>query len=149
MSLDVYLSLDNSKVSDSSHIFIRENGQTKAINRKEWDERFPGIKPIVFTSTTESRDVFQLNITHNLGKMAKEANIYAAIWRPEEINILFAKDLIPLLEKGLLTLLSKPSYFKQFNPENGWGDYDVLVSFVVTYLQACHEYSEAKVSVWR
>jgi hypothetical protein len=93
--------------------------------------------------------VFDANITHNLGKMATEAGIYAALWRPEEVGITTASQLIPLLEAGLETLRANPVEFEEFNPENGWGDYNGLVDFVETYLQACKENPDATIRVSR
>ena len=39
-------------------------------------------------------------IKQKLGKMANEAGIYEACWRPEEIGVTKAGDIIPILEKG-------------------------------------------------
>lgn len=92
--------------------------------------------------------VFDANITHNLGRMAEEAGIYKALWRPDDIGLKKAVDLIPLLRAGLDRLREDPEHFKMFNPENGWGDYEGLVRFTARYLAACEEYPEASVKVW-
>ena len=94
-------------------------------------------------------EVFTYNITHNLNKMASEAGIYKALWRPDEINITKAKDLIPLLEEGLESLESNPGFYREFNSPNGWGCYEDLVKFVRRYLQACRIHKEATVYAWR
>lgn len=94
-------------------------------------------------------EIFSGNITHNLNKMAMEAGIYQALWRPEEIDVTKAEQLIPLLQTGLEALKSDPDRFKEFNPENGWGDYDGLVQFVEEYLKACQENPDAEVNAWR
>lgn len=96
-----------------------------------------------------STEVFTRNITHNLGAMAKEAGLYEYLWHPEEKGVVKAVDLIIPLSAGLGLLEGNPDYFKQFNPENGWGDYEGLVAFVENYLQACRENPDAEVSVWR
>ena len=93
--------------------------------------------------------VYDKNITHNLNTMADKAGIYEALWRPEEIDIKIAKDLIPLLKAGLKKLKNNRDYFEQFNPENGWGDYEGLVEFTEEYLEACKEYPEALIEVDR
>ena len=82
------------------------------------------------------------NITHELGIMADEAGIYDAIWRPDEIGIKTASQLIPWLEQGIKTLENNPSYYKEFNPDNGWGDYDVLLRFVKELLSICREFPD-------
>lgn len=93
--------------------------------------------------------VFDYNITHNLGAMAREAGVYKYLWRPEELNIKKASELIEPLEKGLNKLLSNPEYFKKFNPVNGWGNYDNLVEFLREYIKACKENKNAKIFVSR
>ena len=93
-------------------------------------------------------EVYTRNITHNLNRMAKEAGVYKHLWRPGEIGIKTAGQLIEPLESGLAELKSDPEHFKQWNPDNNWGDYEGLVAFVRDYLDACKEYPDAKVSVW-
>lgn len=89
------------------------------------------------------------NITHNLNKMADAAGIYQALWRPEELGITQAKDLVPIIEEGLSKLKADPEHYKQFNASNGWGMYEHFVPFVEEYLEACKEHPEATVKVWR
>lgn len=98
---------------------------------------------------SEYEILYDANITHNLGKMAKEAGVYYAIWRPEEIGIKEAGSLIGLLEDGLNKLESNPEFFKRFNPDNGWGTYGTLVLFVREYLVHCREYPESLIEVSR
>jgi hypothetical protein len=124
------------------------------------------------TATYETEDLYSGNITHNLGEMAGKAGIYKALWRPyklhknwtvanltdgnydseldfESKNHITAKDLIPVIEKGLEDLKARPDYFRQFDSPNGWGIYDHFVPFVEEYLEALKNYPEARVSVWR
>jgi len=74
----------------------------------------------VYLVEMQEVDIFNQNITHNLNDMAQEAGIYYELWRPEEIGIMFAKDLIEPLEKGLALMESDPERFKKFNAKNGW-----------------------------
>jgi hypothetical protein len=97
----------------------------------------------------ECDDYFSANITHNLNKMAGEAGIYEAMWRPEEIGVTKAAQLVPLLKEGLARLESDPAHFKKFNPENGWGSYEGLVNFVRKYLEACEGSPDAVVRASR
>lgn len=92
-------------------------------------------------------DILNMNITHNLGEMAREAGVYYPIWRPEEINCKKAKDIIPFLEKGLKELEERPEYFKKFNPDNGWGTYKDFVLFVQKVLTACKKHPNSIISV--
>ena len=90
-------------------------------------------------------EVYTRNITHNLNIMAGEAGIYKHVWRPEELNITNAIELINPLTEGLELLKSDPDRFKKFNPENGWGNYGILVEFVAKYLEACKEFPETEI----
>ncbi len=148
MSLDVTLTIPGRKVEAGSGIFVREYGANKEITRAEWDRRFPGREP--YTATVEDDgEVYSANITHNLNGMAAEAGIYEPLWRPDEIGITKAAQLIEPLRAGLSLLRATPERFKAFNPSNGWGDYYGLVEFVSSYLRACEEYPDAEVSVSR
>ena len=66
-------------------------------------------------------EVYESNITHNLSGMAREAGIYECLWRPEEIGITKAEQLIKPLEEGLALLKREPEHFKKFDAPNGWG----------------------------
>jgi hypothetical protein len=95
------------------------------------------------------RREYSANITHNLNKMAMAAGIYQHLWRPDEIGIVRASELIDPLAKGLALLKSKPQYFRAFDSPNGWGIYDHFVPFVENYLAACRAHPKAKVEVCR
>ena len=93
--------------------------------------------------------LYEENITHNLGRMADAVGIYMCMWRPEEIDIKQASDLIPILEQGLSKLLSNPEEYKKYDASNGWGTYEHFVPFVEKYLSACKENPDATVHVCR
>lgn len=94
-------------------------------------------------------DVFSANITHNLGRMADEAGIYKALWRPEEEGWTKAGDIVEIVEEGLAKMQSQPEYFEQFNSSNGWGLYEHFVPWVERYLEACKKYPSATIYVSR
>lgn len=147
MSLDVYLEVEETQRSERA-IPLRENGQTKMLTYDEWHKRFPDREPIAIPAQ-ETNEVFHANITHNLSRMADEAGIYEPLWRPDEISVTKAIQLVQPLEEGLKILEAEPERFIPLNPANGWGDYDGLVSFVRRYLNACKRHPTAKVGVWR
>lgn len=150
MSLDVHLISSKKYKQKTSGFFLRENGQTKEVSEKEWKERFPDREPIrLKMDTLETNEVHHGNITHNLTEMADKAGIYYALWRPEEQGWKKAKDITPLLEDGLKRLKESPFFYRQFNPSNGWGSYEVFVQFVEEYLQACKKYPDAVIEVSR
>jgi len=94
-------------------------------------------------------EVYSANITHNLNKMAEAAGIYKVLWRPEEVGITHAKQLIEPLHIGLTTLKSHPETFKQYNAPNGWGLYEDFVPWIEKYLAACEKHPDAEVRVCR
>lgn len=93
--------------------------------------------------------VFELDVTHNLGKMAKKCGVYAVVWRPEENHVSKAKELVEDLTDALFLLDSNSAFFARFAPSNGWGTYEDFKWFLSEYLQACLAYPEADVSVHR
>jgi len=93
--------------------------------------------------------LYEANITHNLGTMAEQAGIYRAMWRPEEIGITRAKQLIEPLQAALWLMERDPDFFKRFNVRNGRGLYKHFVPWLKGYLEACIRYPEALVEVSR
>jgi hypothetical protein len=98
---------------------------------------------------TESACFYSSNITHNLGEMALEAGIYEHLWRPEEIEITKANQLVEPLSKGLSLMKSDPKRFKKFTSKNGWGTYKDFIPWIEDYIEACVKYPNANVSVSR
>lgn len=103
----------------------------------------------VTLTATRPTEVYSANITHNLNGMALEAGIYYQLWRPEDVGIKIAGDLIEPLRAGLAELESNPDKYKVLNPKNRWGSYDGLVIFVRDYLKACETYPDAIIDVSR
>ena len=93
------------------------------LTRKKWVSYDEGK-----THTEENEEVYWANITHNLSKMAGEAGIYEALWRPEEIGKTKATEIVELAD-----LKARPEHFKTFNSPNGWGMYEHFVPFVEKY----------------
>jgi len=152
MSLDVYLTMPSGGPSEGAPreaIFIREHGQALEISRDEWDERHPGRKPVTSKTWSGGGRVFHANITHNLGDMAEEAGIYQHLWRPEEVGITKARELIQPLTEGLALMEREPDRFKALNPANAWGSYYGFLPWILDYLEACRAWPDADVSVCR
>lgn len=95
------------------------------------------------------------NITHNLSEMAANVvlengmTLADVLWHPEDYNFKFAEDISEMLDEAYNILLSNPYHYRQFNPVNGWGDYDGLVAFVYNYRNACWDNPEAEIMVSR
>jgi len=151
MSLDVYLTIKDGAYAPrrSERIFIRRDGGMVEVTRAEWDEMHLGVEPVAVVEEMDGREVYSANITHNLTGMAREAGLYEPLWCPEEIGAKEAGDLVAPLASGLDSLLTDHERLQQFNPPNGWGDYDGLVRFTENYLAACQMWPDAEVRVWR
>lgn len=149
MSLDVYLVSENKVIRKAgTGIYVREDGQTRELSDWEVAEKFPNAE-VKVVEDYETNVLFEANTTHNLAPMAKNVDLYEALWRPEEKGWYQAKDIIPKLEAGLKDLIENPHNAKRFNPENGWGKYENLVYFVEKYLEACRKFPDAKIEVSR
>ena len=103
----------------------------------------------VHLSAIRTTEVYWANITHNLNSMADEAGIYKHLWRPEEIRITKASELIEPLRTAIEAMKIDPDRFKEYNPDNGWGDYEGFLEFVSQYLEACIENPDAEIEVSR
>lgn len=149
MGLSIYLHIERIVPKEHSGIFVRGDCGIEEITREEWDERNPGHEPTIVDARTVTETVFESGITHNLSEMADKAGIYRHLWRPEELNIKKAVQLIDPLEGGLALLKANPTYYRQFNAKNGWGTYENLVKLIEEYLKACRDYPEAVIRVRR
>lgn len=96
-----------------------------------------------------SDTLFESNITHNLTSMAAAAGIYKHCWRPEEIGIAKAHELINPLKAAVEAMKADPAKFKVHDAANGWGLYEHFVPWVEEYLKACEENPDANISVSR
>lgn len=94
-------------------------------------------------------EVYTANVTRNLNKMAGEAGIYQALWRPEEQGWTHARDISDIVEAGLNDMKARLDHYKQFNPSNGWGDYEGFIEWTENYLKALRKYPSAEISIWR
>ena len=108
----------------------------------------------VYLNATRKTEVYSANITHNLSTMADnvkigEHTLYEYLWRPEEMGIKQAGELIIPLREGLKKLKSNPKKYKKFDSPNGWGLYVHFVPFVENYLTACEQNPDAEVEVSR
>jgi hypothetical protein len=81
--------------------------------------------------------------------MAEAAGIYDYLWRPDEIACFVASDITQFLEDGIKRLEADPERFIKLNSPNGWGTYPNLIRFAKSVLEACRNYPDARIGVWR
>ena len=60
-----------------------------------------------------------------------------------------AKDLEPLIRKGISEMMESPEHFRKMNPPNGWGNYEGALEFLIWIADKCREWPTARVRVWR
>lgn len=141
MSLDIYIVQPEPKVVRSTGIYVRDNGETRELSLEEAKAMYPDAD--IKVNTYETDEFWHGNITHNLNKMAMQCpsfdpdySLYNLLWRDEPINDLNPYFYIDRLISCLGNLENNPDYYKQFNPENGWGTYEQLVKFVKSFVIA-------------
>jgi hypothetical protein len=92
--------------------------------------------------------LWENNITHNLTRLADAVDLYIVMWCADELGITTAKEALPILTRGLNSLVQMhPDFYNHLEPENGWGTYGGLVKFVVDYIQACVKYPDAIIEI--
>ncbi|WP_046060029.1 hypothetical protein [Paracidovorax citrulli] len=103
----------------------------------------------VYLEDEDGKELYGANITHNLADMARAAGIYMCLWRPEEIGITRASEVIEPLAKGLADLATNQAKYEAYNAPNGWGMWKHFVPFCAAYLQACRDHPNALVRACR
>ena len=116
------------------------------------------------TATYDTESLFSSNITHNLRKMALEAGIYEALWRPhillewyteekedefEKQSRIKASFIIPYLEKWLKDMKKRWKFYDKFNSPNWWGTYENFIPWIEKYLEACKKYPDSIINISR
>ena len=61
----------------------------------------------------ERVELFDSNITHNLGNMAAKGGFYYHVWQPEELGIKFAGEIVETLRSGIARLRKYSSIYIQ------------------------------------
>lgn len=82
---------------------------------------------------------YETNITHNLNNMAEAVGIYMYLWRPEEIEVKQASELIKPLQDGIKELERYPEKYNAYSASNGWGTYEQFIPWLKQLLKACEE----------
>jgi len=103
----------------------------------------------VYLNSAKSGEDYWRNITHNVSAMASDAMLYYPLWRPEEIGVKKARQLIPFLKAGIMLMELNEVEIRLKEPSNGWGSYDGLLEFVRDYLRACQDYPNSTIRVSR
>lgn len=162
MSLDVYLREKIIREPGHTGVFVREKYARDDDDGRELTEaEVDSLRAALHVPTNaDLGDIeirvepdygceFSANITHNLGAMADEAGIYKHLWRPEEIGVTHARQLIEPLRAGLALMRSDPARFRHFDAKNGWGTYEQFLPWIADYLAACEANPDSEIRVSR
>lgn len=138
MSLDISLTIprDEPTRADLAMRLLRDNNLGEFADFIEYSGKYKHGPEEVYSS----------NITSNLIKMADAAGIYEILWRPQQVGITKAHQLIEPLAAGLQKLRNGKEEFQKYNPANGWGSYDGFVTWCSEYLVACINNPEADIT---
>lgn len=155
MSLDLYIESKTPVLHRGTGVYIRENGEMRELaTKQEVLTHFPDANPDdIEERTYEDDEYFHLNLTHNLTDMAEKCvieskhffndgnnhiSLYDLVWHPEEnLGIeVPSMDYIQDITSCYNLLLRDPNFYKKYNPENGWGNYEQLTNGVKKYLNA-------------
>lgn len=97
----------------------------------------------------EPEELYIANITHNLGKMASAAGIYKHLWRPEEIDLTHARQLIEPLRTAIKDMQKRTWYYTQYNAKNGWGTLKQFTPWLKNLLTACEKHPKSTIRISR
>jgi hypothetical protein len=108
-----------------------------------------GEKPGIYD--WESGEVSR-NYTSNVGQMwaeaigEKEDGEFMALSRVIKAHPV-AEELRPFIERGVSMMSEAPEYFRQYNPPNGWGDYEGALEYLRWIAANCVKFPHAFVEV--
>ena len=103
----------------------------------------------VYLKEVKPCTIWAIGITHNLTAMAEAAGLYECMWMPEECKITLAWEMVEPLTLGLDAMIKNEVWLKTMNPQNGYGNYELLLSVAQRYLAACEEHPNATVEACR
>ncbi len=106
------------------------------------------------------------NITHNIGEMAEhipvrymderrgisyKGTLYEAVWRGDEIGkeMLNTDTMTDILTHGINYMIANRKDLIRYNPENGWGDYDSFLSWLIKYKEMCEDNPDCEIEISR
>lgn len=85
----------------------------------------------------DDEEILSLDISHNVGETAEKFGIYKALWRPEEIGITKASQLIPILQKAIEEIGKQDGFYYSFE------------NFVTKIFIACIKNPNARIEAQR
>lgn len=113
----------------------------------------------------ETVSEWSANITHNMAEMADHVSVwcqprnsdgcvatttlYNVVWRPDECNLDNTSVILGALADGIHQMVRHRKDLLQYNPKNGWGDYDSFLQWLIKYKNECEDNPDCEITVWR
>jgi len=79
----------------------------------------------IIKAPEDTYERYERNVTYNNSSLLKRAGFH-----PSVLNGINVYRLIPVLNNAITVMQDNPDYFKQFEPENGWGGYADVLDFL-------------------
>jgi len=95
---------------------------------------------VVYLTAMRKTEVFTGEIDPMFEGRLREAGLYDALSKPNELGIRHASQLVGLLSDGIRKIESN-------RPDEDRGNWDYLVRWLRTYLAACQAHSDAVIGV--
>lgn len=146
MSLDLYLITKQKREHVGTGVMVRKDGKTVELQTiEEVKAHFPDMDTSEIEERVyETNNLFDENITHNLGKMADNVpcnegknTLYHLLWRPDDhgFNIVTEQYRLYVAE-CFAYMLTHRTELMQYNPKNGWGTFEGLYNFTLKLAEA-------------
>ena len=99
------------------------------------------------TGTPEDDQLFWTNYTSNCGPMWREAGLQLHEWAYDKNGVRTAETLIEPLRTAIRAMEADPAKYEAMDPDNGWGSYKTVLTWLRGILRACEEHPDARVHV--
>lgn len=99
----------------------------------------------------EGHSLGEWNLTYNLSPMLRAAGFpgwQESVGTEAEVQPVTAKRVIPVFESVLSELRAHPEKFREMNPPNGWGSYEVAVEVFADFVEKVKPHPDATVGSW-
>jgi hypothetical protein len=73
--------------------------------------------------------IFDRNYTYNIAGIAKEAGFSV-----RDFDDKSGAEIVAILEPAIERMQKDPEHFRQFEPSNGWGDFDTFLELLESLL---------------
>ena len=148
MSLDLSIYGNETRKVIGTGVFVRRNGSMYELQTlEEVKAEFPDADlSNIRIHEYETRLICELSITHNLGKMARhipcgKTDVYHLLWHPGEIwpehtneryfdeaeCMRLHREWVQCVDEAWKYAADHEEELSVFNPDNGWGTYEVLL----------------------